>query len=288
MKWPDLLVSTKFRTLLFKNGKWSSFYEEENENEFYGITWSENEVFIATPKFIVRPKFSSGNKHHRIYNNISRDIHQIVFHKGVLYIANTSQNAFDTWNIASGELCSDIIKTAAVGDKNHYNSIFFDDNDHMWVCAHNNTKEPSFLEEYDVNFHRVRKIEEVGYNNHNVFVQDGFAYTQSSASGCMIKVDLRDDSKQTFNFVQDAEINPKFKFGRGMVKTKDCFIFGMNRWAPNKDVREHSNAYIVMVDNDLKFVKNIELPLAAQIKDIRAISERDYAHNNIPFPRGLV
>jgi len=282
-KWPDMIISTAFRAFIYKGGEFHNFHDKEYN--YYGITWSEDTLYLAVPdKVYSLSRNGNGEIIEKIlpYNE-SDDIHQILYRDKKIYIANTTKNLIDIFNTNDNSLSS-----VEIGDKrvnrNHINSLFFR-GDTLYACFHNN-EDGSFIFQYNRDFSNVDKlITNIGKKNHNVYVDNNNdLFTLNSSAGSITKINVGTLNSEIKQVAGAYGIERNYTFGRGLARGDGYFIIGLNKWSPIKDTREHSLSYILALDDKLNILGTMRLPIQAQAKDIRIISEKDYAHNQIEFP----
>jgi hypothetical protein len=252
---------------------------------FWGISWSKEEVFVAIEDSILF--LSKENTVTQLVSDVEfRDIHQILFVDGFLYVTNTKNNTINRIDLFDEKIkkIDWICDNVKIGEKigNHVNSIYCHDN-HFYVCFHNWGLRPAEIRKYDKNFDLCEIYKGIGFQNHNIHIENNTLYSLNSQGKNLIKLDLK-TKRVKFKKIDTClyGIPESCSYGRGLARTENNFFIGLSKEA----VRDKRNdlAWIIALDNNLNYVDKLCLPEECQLKDIRVISEPDYAHNGIPFP----
>jgi len=280
-KIPDFLVSSKPGVYQYKDGSFTCVLDEQGDQDYYGITWSSDTLYCSSPYNLYRFDKSSNMQKTPLKDKSVGDIHQILYHGGVLYLTNTEYNSIDMLDPVTLER----VDVLEVGDQrrdiNHINSLFFKNNK-LYACFHNNNTSNADIVEY-TDKKQTRKLSDLGRMNHNIYIDDSNTlFNLDSKNGCVVKINLDKPAlRDKINFRQKAET---YNFGRGFAKTKDLFLIGVSHWAKKRKERESTRGFVIVFDNDFNLIEKISLPVDAQVKDIRVTSEPDLAHNEIPYP----
>ena len=279
IEWPELLISTTFNIFHLKDNKFRSLLDKNFTDHYYGITWSDEKLYIATTRAV----FETGNdfnfKEIKNYEKVC-DIHQILYLDKKIYITNTLENTIDaldttTFNIDKKEW----IRQRK--DIEHINSIHNHDGK-FYVCCHNHGD--SFIKLFDENFQELGRMTNIGRMNHNIIVNNNLLYTLSSHSCEFIKLDMS-NLTQISRKVFTLKDKTSHYFLRGLAHGDGYFIVGMtcNRSASGRD---NNPSWLFMYDNDLKLLDKKTLPHPGQIREVRTLN-KNYSHNNLKFPLKL-
>ena len=291
MQWPNLITVTGLGIHFLKNDVFSTpDFVTKKYYAPYGLSWDNNGVYLCECPNVIH--YFSKNKN----NNITfpcypqgKAYHQFFYFDGYLYIAsngNDSVNKYDVKNKKLDKQC--ILKPSKSSNKagdqdwSHINSVFSDGN--RFYIVHHNFKNPSYISVLDMDLNFIEKIENVGKQNHNVCVIKDELYSLSSAETQITKYDLKTKKMKQISFdISKFGLDSKLCYLRGMAKTKDCFVIGITH-SHGRDLRDSKQSYLLMFSNNLDLLDVKELPATGQIREIRAISEKDFAHNGLEFP----
>src|SRR3954451_7844450 len=101
--WPDLLLATQTGLFLLKDGEFRDFAQDGQQ--YYGITWSERELYVARGCEIVIFTRRGRNALHAEtapYHG-SEKLHQLWYRDGEVLIVNTAAGRLDRWHTTSNE-----------------------------------------------------------------------------------------------------------------------------------------------------------------------------------------
>jgi len=253
--------------------------ESEFVSGFYGVTWNKDFLYVSKKGSIL--KIDEDFCVEELYKiDMKRDvIHQIVCYDDKIYITNTEYGAVDIFDLKTRnskkiELCPE-----KKNGSDHFNSIF--KRDEFFYTYHHNRSNPSFARKYDKDFSLIDEYLSVGSQGHNVYVEDNIMYSLDSRHS---RINIYDTIKKKMVGPIVVNFNGGSYFLRGFAKTKDNFYIGSTTHTSSggKD-RDTSPGWIVRYDNSMKYVDFFEYSRKGQIREIRVISEIDYAHNNIGF-----
>lgn len=278
-----LVVTTSQSILLVDTKDGSYFRIHHGEGIYYGISTFNQKLYVASRN----RQLDSPNKVQTelgqilVFDNTGklcerlhapfplRDMHQIAWHEGKLYISCSFDNMvaiFDgtTWEkwFPLGSIWEKWFPLGTIWDKlipfgysykrdiNHFNSFFFKDNC-IWILAHN----LGFSELYafsEVNRVLVQKME-MGICAHNIWFEDGQFFTCSSK-----------ESKVLSDKGRVIEIEG---FLRGVAFAENFRYVGVSEIGDRK-IREYSSAKLLMFDGNWQKQKEIILEGEGQIRDI--------------------
>jgi len=243
-------------------------------SDFFGITWNKECIFLSRFDSII---CIDQNNEIKIYKDKTwADLHQIYCLEDKLYVCNTSLGTIEILQIVGENLKKTGIKK--IENVAHLNSIYFKD-DYFYLCDHNK-QNPSYILKCNKNFDIIDKYENIGFENHNICIMDDFLYTLSSKKGELVKINLTDKKKEKINI----SFNDK-SYAKGLAYNNKYFLIGLNQQEPDRDKRTYKSC-IVIYDNNLEFVKQIELPELHQIKSIKFF-KNGLCHNGLDFPINL-
>lgn len=277
--WPDFIASTYKELVLVQDGTVHTLHK--GEGQYYGITWSEESIFVAHKKddYLPGPEISILDKNYEVrgvtHGNFP-DVHQILYRKGLLYITNTGNNSVDVYN---GRDIKSNNWTEYNTGVNHINSIYHDGIG-FWSCHHNLVSRGdhtySDLVYLGQDLSSIKSKIRVGRDLHNVFVSDGFVYTLSSAAEELLEISL-----------ETGEIERRTKIGmwpRGFAATEKYFLIGVST-VIDRSNRPDGRSEVHLVDRDtLEVVDVVRVDGVGVMHEIRVTSEQDLAHNGITFP----
>ena len=83
--WPNLLISTTFNLFLFYDSKFYPILNRKLDDQYYGISWDKNSLYVGTNSCIYKINKDFGTDKIKDYG-VNVDIHQILFHKDRLYL----------------------------------------------------------------------------------------------------------------------------------------------------------------------------------------------------------
>jgi len=300
-KWPNLFAVTGLGVHKLKNNEFEEAAFVAGGVPTYGLTWSENKVFISRNSEV--DIYFKENKETIRKFRARNGLHQIAYYDKHLYMVGTGTNHLDVIDpetyvidtdghkkydhIHSVDLKSSKTNNSdGSSDWNHINSVFCSDKN-VYVC-HHNFFQPSYISVLDKNMKIISVIEDIGSQNHNVYVSDNDTlFTLSSRTSEIVQRNLiSGETKKTKINTEEIEIEPDITYLRGLAKSKDYFVCGITE-SHGKDMRNTVQGYLLLFDNNLKYIDKKLLPKTGQIREIRIIDETDYAHNNLPFPEGF-
>jgi len=277
---PNFCVVSNFGLFIYDSieDKIISFFRVVNTKEeclvpqdFFGVTWSKEYIFLSKNDSIIC--IDKNNEIRIFLNKEWKDIHQLYYLRDRLFVCNIDFNTIEVLGVENGNLYK--IYTQKIENVNHMNSIYFKDN-YFYLCVHNR-KDPSYILKCNSKFEIIDKYENIGFENHNIIIEKNFLYTLNSKEGKLVKINLLNKQKESFNISIDEK-----SYAKGMAKNKDYFLIGLNQQEPDKDKRKYKSC-VVIFDNDVNFVKSIEMPELHQTKVVKFLNG-GMCHNGIDFP----
>jgi len=276
---------------IYSYTKKGSFTKIKEGETLYGLTWDQyGNVFISTNTSIRRFD-TKNNGEEKVWSSNKNliGLHQIVHYDDFLYIANTGANKISVFDsnenfshvLMSPEPSVTKLKHGPQKEQDHINSIF-KHGEHFYLCAHNHF-EHSFIIVCNSKFEIVKLIKDVGFQCHNVYIEDNILYVLSSIKGSVTKCNLLTDERESVFLDLSGYIDDKIElYLRGLARGKGKFLIGATLLG-DKEKRKKSRNWIVETDDNLSVKAVLECPDASQIREIRIINEVDRAHNEIIF-----
>lgn len=279
-KWPSFIVAGYRNVALYHKNKIKILATDDRT--YYGVTWDHNDIYIGYR--IGEPgTVSVFNSSYELKGTLPgywTFYHQLIFKDDMIYGAITANNSIMKFDMKSQTMELQNWSNTNV-DLNHINSIWFDDDDFPWVCYHNNvTRDGIFLNsqlnKLDKNFTKILDTITLGKDTHNVFIDKNLAYTCDSSNECLYILNLKTNKEK------------KVKIGmwvRGLAVTDKYILLGGSIIGNSHNERTKGDGKIYLLDRkkhkvlDEKTIKDM-----GAVMEIRVVGERDYAHNNIPFP----
>lgn len=255
----------------------------------FGITWHEDNLFIAQPTSILRFKMFSPLAYHA--QSLWYGIHQILYYDNLLWTVSPRLNAihrikpdgthhdffFPNDSRVSPTLPAHFLNRSRLnyveGDENHYNALFIKE-DRLYLSAHNHDQS-SFLAVYKYpELQPIQRYENMGKQIHNICVEGDEIWTLDSlGSRALVSTEGR-----SIPIGQDGQ------FVRGLAATEKNFILGCFPYDPKRHKRRRGDAWIVVVDRQKgREVKRITVRDMGNINDIRILDEPDLCHGIEPF-----
>lgn len=300
-KWPNLIAVTGTGIHELSEGEFTipAWYTAKapsnDEASYYGLSWSRDQIFLqAAPDKVCI--FSNEKDAVEVLNvhSYRGALHQIHYQEGILYLASNFDDKVELFSPINKQVVDSIDLKPNVStnprkdtDYSHVNSVF--SNGKNLYVVHHNWDNGSYIDVLDLNFKVVRQIGDIGIQNHNVCVIDETLYTLSSWTTEIVRVNLKTEERERVKF--DLENLPitdeqreNFRYLRGLAVTEDYLVIGIT-WSGGRDKRDTVQSFVGLFDREtLKWLDVKELPATGQIREVRVIHERDYAHNGIEIP----
>lgn len=201
-----------------------------------------------------------------------RDVHQIGWRDGKLWITNTYFNSVSIldadgkWSVWKPTLPPVLwrLKQAArrvysrrvderPHDFHHFNSICFVD-DQIGLMAHNLGRGPSELHLFDAKTRQHRNTIRLGVQAHSVWLEEGEFWTCSSAESAIV------DRTGRANVAVGG-------YPRGYASDGNQRAVGITARAP-KLLRDHADATVRVFDRDWRHREDIPLPGQGMLADL--------------------
>lgn len=278
----ELLVTTL-------TGLWrvtESGYSQIMEDNFYGLTWDEERVYVhssKTSEITLTDKSFKNRETVKIPQN--RSVHQILYVPKLKRIIATNSKSNEL------VLLKRTKKSVVVGKRynygtpkvdNHFNSIYQEEGNY-WLLHHNQKHSPPVVVRLDRKF-RTKKFFNISTESlaqaHNLFRIDNKIVTLMAKGGQIAVIDLRTKKVQQVNIIE--EISAEL-YLRGLAVTKDRFYVGASPAVPRHLRATVIESYIYEFDRGWNVVKVRTYEGLTEIHDIRAIHTLDLAHNSLNF-----
>ena len=250
---------------------------------YYGLTWSKDRFYLGCRNNfngVLEHKVLELDSSYRVLGALEgeyRQLHQMLFVEGGLYVTATEDNAVD---VVVDQKRRRLNWTGEETDTNHINSIWFD-GAYFWVCYHNNctvgSGKSSQVVRLSGELDSVEEVFTLGKSIHNVFATKEFVYVCNSREGVFAR--LSRDTGQ----VDGVALGP---WVRGLAATDDYFLVGTSRKG-SRDTRMEGDLSVHLLDRKTLNVLDTRcFEEFGAVFEIRVIGQRDYAHNGITFPGG--
>ena len=284
-----MLISTLLKFAYFDGSTVRVLHEgdlSKGTAHYYGVTWDDvGHLFLSgnidTRYIIRRFLIHTFILPERVELPIMpadrfllHETHQMFWTNGALYIANTGLNRLEILDNLGWRYHAWNPSTC---DQEHINSIWSDDQ-YMYVAEHRQALSlPSVIRKCELGSLNLIDTIDVGLGIHNVYIEDGFLYTLTSAPcPAILKMDM---ASREISRIDKPEWGNTLV--RGLARTEDYWYIGNSRWEPDRDKRNLGDAIIVQLDNDFNEVDRLVLPDFGPTCEIRVIGARDFAHNGI-------
>lgn len=248
---------------------------------YYGLSWSDDYIFVAArqaryggDRMQQRNIILCFDRYLRFVENISppsaiRDVHQIIFHGGKLYVISTFDDKIHILDVASRKWdiwapFEPILPEAQ--DQHHINSIYVHE-DEIWLSG---TKPKGGAARFaQKNLVQIEKSY-VGNKPHNTWRQDGNQYVLSS-----------DDGKICSTAGDSIAVFPK-GWLRGVAYTDKGFWIGASEPADRPQRHKSDLCLLHLVDGKIDF--GLTLRKEGMVHDLRSLSVEDReTHNGTKF-----
>lgn len=279
----NLLITTSYSVLELntKNGCYRRIHQ--GKGLYYGIAVTEDKIFVAARNRMVSsdkptedergeilvfgPKLKLEGRVKPIFP--LRDMHQIAWHEGKLWVICSYDNLIAIWDGREWEQWFPLGETQnSQKDMYHYNSFLFEDGV-LWVLAHN--RGPSELLAFSLVGRNLIKRIELGNHAHNIWREDGQLFTCSSVDGKIVG---------EYGFAIETG-----GFPRGYVSVNGERCVGVSELAERK-YRDLSTATVRVYDRSWNFIKMISLHKEGLVLDFAILERgRDCFWNFLPCLR---
>lgn len=192
-----------------------------------------------------------------------RDIHQIAFHAGRLWVACSYDDLIAIYDGRHWERWYPALQDDAQPDRYHFNSIFFD-GDELYLLAHQYG--PSAAWRCDARTLTVLEKIPLGEKAHNLWKLAGVLHACSSGSGAI-------ESAGGWRLSVGA-------FPRGVAITEDLILVGLSEVA-ERQRRGLTTGSVRVFDREWNLLRDIRLPGHGLVLEIRLPGRRDLCNPDI-------
>lgn len=194
----NLLITTSFSLLELNTRNGYVRHIHQGDGLYYGIALAEKNIYVAARKRMVSSNVPTEDERGEILIfdlNLNlkgrlqapfplRDLHQIAWHDGKLWMACSYDNMVAIWDGKDWQQWSPLGETPdSPRDVHHYNSFFFE-RDLVWVLAHN--RGPSELLAFSLQSRNLVERIELANQAHNIWREDGQLFACSSGNGMIL------------------------------------------------------------------------------------------------------
>lgn len=280
-----LLVATQKKFILWDGQPHVLF---ESQHLCYGVSWDYDHIYLGNREEDPSKAIMTFNEHlehvgYVPFEELGQDTHQLYWHDGILYVANTDQFRIECMDMHTME--QSCVQWTTID--NHINSIWFDGS-YFFVAEHRQNRMPKVILLFDRDwnmvgehkFHLRPQDTITGYGIHNVYMECETLFTLAPSQIYMAH--MRGfgnvDYETTHNVVGPAE-RP---YCRGLARSKGAFFVGVSALRARSH-RGEGVSYIYVYDNKFRLLDIIHLEDTGQILEIRAVKD-DQAHNGVRCP----
>ena len=255
---------------------------DEGNGVYYGISFSDDCLYLATRQ-AAYGKDRTGqrniilcyDKKLEIIEALSpemplRDVHQIAFDEGCLYVCSTFDDRIGCYNLQLKEwqFWAPFGPEQDLGcDKHHINSITLTADEVLMAGLH----PTGWVARFDKKTRRLTQEKQwLGSQTHNVWLEKSKLYICSSLEG-----GVRSESG---DFIKIAERS----WVRGYCEKNGDRYLGLCETRFRKD-RPSSNCCIVQCAPDFRIKRSFWIPQSGMVHDLRSIDTPDPSHNKKIF-----
>lgn len=259
----NLLITTSQSFLLLDTSSGHAHVLDRGHGLYYGIAHNENKLFVAARNRLVSsdvdPSEERGevlvfDRSLRLCERLQapfplRDLHEIAWHDGKLWLTSSHDNMIAIWD---GQVWERWYPLGAqdAGDVNHFNSFMFDQG-LVWILAHN--RGPSELLGFSLETRQLVQTVAMGNCGHNIWREDGELYSCSSAESRLLS-----DS----GFVLDTG-----GFPRGVAFDASTRCVGVSALTERKS-RDFTSGKVMVFERDWSLRHEIDMAGEGLILDL--------------------
>lgn len=171
-------------------------------------------------------------------------------------------------------------------DHNHINSIFRHE-DSFYVYEHdlkskNQQRGNGGVRKLTKDWKSEQRWR-IADQGHNIYILEDQIYVLDSFNRRFIRRPLNNKYDSDYDVLFSSEEYGKFGL-RGLAITQDRIIVGLSKWLDRSKRDTKHTGYIVWYNRNYQKVDDLYLN-EGQVLEIRALEERDYAHNNIVWEK---
>ncbi len=267
-----LLLTTSHSFLLVDTNTGEFYPLDRGHGLYYGIARNDDKIYVAARNRLVSADIDQRNECGEIliFNNSLqlcgslhapfplRDVHEIAWHGGNLWVTCSFDNMIALYNGECWERWFPLGESATEPyNVNHFNSLMFDQN-HIWILAHN--RGASELLAFSLETRSLAQRVMLGYCGHNIWQEDDQLFTCSSAEGKLL-------GERGFLLETPG-------FPRGVTFDGNSRCVGISALAERNE-RDFTTGKLMIFDMGWKLQKEIDLPGEGLILDM------------LPLPKGF-
>ena len=200
----------------------------------------------------------------RININLPSNVHQILNIEGILYLTSTKENAilkiYNEKTMDKNFIEGELLHYTKSDNYKHFNSLTLFNNN-LYLLAHNYSqysKKKSQVYVLNKNLEIIEKLDDFGECSHDILFHKSIMYVCDSLNSRIL------DSER-------KEVFKSNKFLRGFKKFEDNFFILGGSDYNERAKRTSTNAYINILDNNFKLIKNLEIKGIGPLFDILVI-----------------
>jgi len=264
----EVLITTSFSILILNTNTYKLTHLHRGDGLYYGIARNEVNTYVAARKRMVSSNIPLKDEQGEIIvfdHNFKlkkriqapfplRDLHQITWYDGKLWMTCPYDNMVAIWNGVDWQQWFPLsVATDDAHDAHHYNSFMIEE-DIIWLLAHNHG--PSELIAFSIHDKSLLQKVTLGTQAHNIWREKGQLYTCSSGNG---------------QILGDMGFSLKLGgFPRGYACDGKCRYVGMSELAERK-VRDLTTGKILIFDLEWNLIKTILLYNEGLVLDILSL-----------------
>lgn len=242
----------------------------------WGITQARGNIYIASNHTICSFDSDTLEYNGTISNSGAAATHQIAYHDGYIYRANTSNDTVTRIDLDTLEEIHFSFKDFSITDifeipdnddsldYRHLNSITVHDGK-IYVLAHNRNMTESEVFILNKDMTHVESLSSLDFICHEIIISDGYLYSLGTSSGTLIKLDLA-----TLNLEKIVIANPSELFLRGAVlKDNSIIAFANQRRKVIAAAEDAPIADMITVSLDDMSIQTVAVPEISELNDIQ-------------------
>lgn len=183
-----------------------------------------------------------------------RDMHQLHYHDGNLYVICTADNFVATYDGATWAKWYPLPQHQDL-DFNHFNTIYIA-GQRLHLMAHNNDREPSRVYVFDFATRELVETIGLGQQAHNIWVDRGEYHACNSGHGMIT-------SERTW------QVQRTGGFPRGIAVTPRHIFVGISEFAPRQE-RDNTTGQLAVFDRRWRPLHRIILEDEGGVFEVRA------------------
>jgi len=252
-------------------------YIEHGRGLYYGIAYSEDEVFVAARRSVITPKELRDKESGVIlvfgYDMVLRDIltppfplrdmHQIAYFDKKLWVTCAFDDMVAIYDGANWQKWYPRDRKDDSKDYYHFNSIYYNNSD-LYILAHNYG--PSEVFKFRYSDLELKDVFVIGNKSHNIWESNGYIYTCDSDNGKIVN-----------NNGWEKIVG---KFPRGMAVTSQLCIVGLSEEF-ERSQRGFTTSSILILDQNWNVKSEILLPKEGLILEIRVPGHQELGNPTV-------